>query len=374
MYNILNTNELYRRIINLESEIKLLKKNINELKLLHSYKRPDIIIEDNTLTNIIDDFGDYFILNEGEQFSMNSSISYLHSGNMYNNYFETVNNKLIGELANDIYKYDDYIFYTSTGSKYICKLNLKCEELNRYTFPEDEGAPRCITSDGEFIYVSQYGGTISKFEFDTLKLVSKFSYKDNTDNFEGIIEKDQKIYVCNSHKYEDGYSTTYNNEILIIDPLSMKQTGVIYTNHNPVRIYNINNELYIISYGIKNMLQKIENNIAIDITTATKICCDNNYIYGIDQRLDSNGNISNSFFLYDFNKKIIHTKNYLSDIPSNLYITPIYLLNVYWRGDYQYIFLATTDYISKGKLYCFVNGKLFKTYETGVNPNKIIAI
>ena len=318
-----------------------------------------------------------YILNEGIWGSNNANISRFFPSykGIDSDYYQQVNGKLMGDLANAMIEEDDNIYVIVGGSKYVARLDLNCIEQARYSFPEGEGEPRCIDVEDGYVYVTQHGGQVSKLDAQTLKLVSTFK---GGDNLEGIVEKDGKLYVANAWKgvYD------FNKELLVINAETMTKTGSIDVVLNPVQVQEIDDKIYVISQGNYEDVQAVLQVIDTKAGTSKVIVNDvdkiteghNGLIYGVRSTYDADWNTINSFFTYNPKKGTVSETSFLQDAPSSISSTAIYLLEV--GGYADFIYIGISDYVTNGTIYQFdASGKLLQSFDSGgINPNAMIFI
>ena len=319
-----------------------------------------------------------YILNEGLWGANNANITCFKpdSDEMIDMYYNA-NKKNMGDLANAFMEEDDNLYVVLNGSKYVARLNILALEEARYTFPEGEGEPRCIDVEDEYAYVTQHGGQVSKLNTKDMTLAGTFK---GGDNLEGIVEKDGKLYVANAWKIDGSNNYLYNQEIIVIDAQTMKQTGSIDVVDNPVQMYEIDDKIYVISQGNYAGVQAALQVIDVKAGTSKFITYDvdkiteghNGLIYGVKSTYDENWNTINSFFTYNPKDGTVSETSFLPNAPSELSSTAIYLLEVDKKTGYIYI--GTSDYVNTGTIYMFdKDGKLLRTFDSGgVNPSSMI--
>lgn len=93
-------------------------------------------------------------------------------------------------------EYNNDLYAIIAGSRYLVRMNTAGVEKQRYAIPESEGDPRYLAADDGYIYMTQYGGQVTKLDANTLKVVGTFK---GGANLEGIAECDGKLYVANSY-------------------------------------------------------------------------------------------------------------------------------------------------------------------------------
>lgn len=327
-----------------------------------------------------------YILYEGKMGSNNTGIAFYAPNNdaqFQNNIYKLQNNQELGSLATEFIEYENHIYVVVSGSKYIAKLNEACVEINRYIIPEGEGDPRRIVAEDGYLYVTQYGGQVSKIDANTMKLVSTFK---GGDNLEGIAECNGKLYVANTYKNDNG-NFIYNKEVFIINPKTMKQEETITVVSNPEKIIEKGGKLYLHSkgnyYDEQNTLQ------VIDPKNNNKVTNLNTPISKIAEGKDDLLYLVNNVTVYDENWNVVSSENtfttyntktgekggsFLKNAPEKLKSDNIYLLSV--DDDTDDIYIGTSDYINTGTIYRFdANGNLKDTFDAGgVNPNNMIFV
>jgi hypothetical protein len=233
--------------------------------------------------------------------------------------------------------------------------------------------------EDDYVYVTQYGAKVNKFNAKDMTLAGTF---EGGDNLEGIVEKDGKLYVANAWKIDGSNNYSYNKEILVIDAKTMTQTGTISVVENPENMYEIDNQIYAISRGdyrnIPAALQVIDTQtgtskvIINDVEKITK--GHNGYIYGIRTTYDANWDLTNSFFIYNPKGNEVSETSFLKDAPASFNSSAIYILEV--DEATGYIYVGISDYVTNGTIYQFdQTGKLIRQFDSGgINPCAMIFI
>ena len=320
-----------------------------------------------------------YILNEGAWGANNANItSFLPNYKVENlsDVYLQMNGKQMGDLANAMLEEDDNIYVLLNGSKYVGRLDYTCKEQARYTFPE--GAPRCMDVEDGYVYVTQYGGQVSKINIKDMTLASTFK---GGDNLEGIVEKDGKLYVADSYKVDGSGNYVYNKNVYVIDASTMQLESTIEVVENPNKMYEIGDKIYVLSKGnyadINASLQVIDPKTGkvTPITNADKITEGNDgLIYGVRMVYDANWTPNNSFFTYDPKTGTVNETSFLQDAPDSFATTAIYLLEV--DENNGFIYVGTSDYVTNGTIYQFdKSGKLIKSFDSGgINPSTMVFI
>ena len=327
------------------------------------------------------------ILNEGLWGANNASISLAifdkKTNNMQHfvsNFYQEQNGKKLGDVANGMIEEDDKLYVVMNGSKYVSRLH-DCKEEARYTFPENEGEPRCMEVEDGYVYVTQYGGKVTKINASDMTLAGTF---EGGDNLEGVVEKDGKLYVANSYKVDGSGNWVYNDEMFIIDAKTMKLEKTVKVAVNPTKIYEFHDKIYLLSQGnyadVPAVLQVIdtENGQVKSIPQTenlSKVSKGNNeLLYCVRATYDADRNPVNSFFICNTKVNEVSETSFLAEVPEALKSANIYLLELDENTGYLYI--GTTDYTNTGTIYQFDNtGKFIQSFDSGGwNPSTMIFI
>ena len=318
-----------------------------------------------------------YILNEGLWGAKNANITSFvpnYKAENLSDVYLKMNNQKMGDVANAMMEEDESIYVVLNGSKYVARLDMTIKEQARYTFPETEGAPRCIDVEDGYAYVTQYGGQVSKLNTKDMTLVGTFK---GGDNLEGIVEKDGKLYVANSYK---GINE-FNKEVFVIDAKTMTLEKTINVVENPTKLYELDDKIYLISAGnyadVAGALQVIDTKtgtskrILNDVNKITE--GPNGLIYGVKSRTDW-PNYIHTFFAYNPSTGSVNESSFLQDVPSSFGSADIYLLEVDEKTGFIYV--GISDYTTNGTIYQFdKSGKLIKSFDSGgINPSAMIFV
>ena len=323
-----------------------------------------------------------YILNEGAWGANNANITSFmpnYKAENLNDVYLKMNNQQMGDVANAMMEEDDNIYVVLNGSKYVARLDMGVKELARYTFPEAEGAPRCIDVEDDYAYVTQYGGQVTKLNTKDMTLAGTFK---GGDNLEGIVEKDDKLYVANTYTVDGSNNWIYNKEVFVIDAQTMTLEKTIEVVENPTKLYEIDDKIYLISQGnyadVAGALQIIDpatGTSKVILNDATKITeGHDDLIYGVRATYDANWQLTNSFFIYNPKMGDVSETSFLQDAPSSFSTAAIYLLEV--DEDNGFIYVGTSDYTTNGTIYQFdKGGKLVQSFDSGgINPSAMIFV
>ena len=327
-----------------------------------------------------------YVLNEGVWGANNANITAIiydektSTFNSMGDIYLGINKQQMGDVANAMIMEDANIYVVLNGSRYVARLSPGgCVEEARYTFPEAEGAPRCIDVEDDYAYVTQYGGQVTKLNIKDMTLVSTFK---GGDNLEGIVEKNGKLYVANSYTVDGSDNWIYNKEVFVIDAKTMTLEKTIKVVDNPTKLYEIDNRIYLISAGnyadVPGALQIIDtqsNTARTILNNVTKITEGNDdLIYGVSSTYDANWQLTNSFFVYHPKMDEVSQSSFLKDAPSSFATDAIYMLEM--DEETGFIYIGTSDYTTNGTIYQFdQSGKLNCQFDSGgINPSAMVFI
>ena len=289
------------------------------------------------------------------------------------NIYKFQNDKELGNLGQTMIEYDDFIYVVVSGSKSVVKLNEACVEVGRCNFTKDadkETDARYITAEDGFLYVTQYGGTVSKIDANTMKEVSTFK---GGNYLEGIAEHNGNLYVANSRGTA--------KEILVFNE-TKAQPDTIEVVTNPSAVLEEDDMIYVISNGnyadIHNQFQVInpQTKKSKVIAQAGRMAKGNDdLIYLVDTKSDwAAGTTDNKLFSYNTKTQSLNEQSFLKNAPKEITNGNIYMISV--DDDTDEIYIGVTDYSTDGTIYRFDrNGNLKESFSAGgVNPNTMIFV
>lgn len=188
------------------------------------------------------------IINEGNFGQNNSEITYYHTNGVKQNYFSTINpGKILGQVAQSLHIADKtgLIYIVVNGSNKIEVVNKKTFKSTT-TISDQLYNPRYITSDDNFLYVTNWGDGfktdddyISVYNLNTLSFVKKINVDEGP---EKIIYSKNELYVAHKGGYGVG------NSVSIIN-LSNNQTTRIPVGDVPTDLIKEDNYLFILASG-----------------------------------------------------------------------------------------------------------------------------
>lgn len=327
-----------------------------------------------------------YILYEGSFGASNSGLAfYAPDGNadFVSDIYLLQNGKGMGDTGLSMLEHNDYIYVVVSGSNCVVRLNAAGVEQNRSrTF---ENTPRHIAAEDGFVYVTQYGGRVSKLDGVTLEEID--AYQEGDGCLEGIAECDGRLYVANSYRYDESGNIVYNKEVWVINANTMElERKITDVTVNPERLWECEDRIYLISRGdygtVKNELQVINpyaDNQVTPLGEVTKLAEGGNgllYLVNTTTVYDSdwNATTTNSYFTYNTTAGTMNDHSFLNEAPEELFNSTVYMVEVDDEtGD---IYIGTSDYVNEGKVYRFDrNGTLKDSFNAGgINPNSMLFI
>lgn len=327
-----------------------------------------------------------YILNEGTSGQNNAGIEFYapnKDADIISDIFYKQNTARLGDIGQDMIKYQDNIYVSIYGSNYIAKLNAACVEQSRMTFTDDKDLAagiRYMAAEDGYIYASFYGGTIAKINANTLKIEKKLTGLGN--NLEGVTICNDKLYVANSYKIVDS-KYIYLTDVFVIDLDSFSLKETLTVAQNPNQLVEEEDKVFLISWDYSSesyVLQLIDpanNNKVSKLGYATNMAVGDNILYLVDSRTDYSNwpetATVNTFSSYNIKTGTMNSTSFLKNAPEELNNTSIYMMKVNPNnGD---IYIATTFYSSSnGNVYRFKkDGTFIEKFDCGgQNPKAAV--
>ena len=316
-----------------------------------------------------------YILNEGAYDKNNAGISLYDPDKIQDfsaDIYYAQNGKQLGDTGQDIIVYNDYLYVTVYGSQYIAKLNSAGLEQARYSFTEEQGAPRYMVAKDGKIYVTLYSGNVARLSANDLTFEGMVKVGNNP---EQIVEIDDKLYCVNS-----GWGA--DNRLSIIDTHTFATAEHVEIITNPEHIIEVDDNIIIQGYGgaypdysYPVIVYDIANKSYREIGKGSRMAGYGHKAYIIYSETDwSNATTVNTFYTYDIRSGEVSNESFLKDAPIELTSGTICMLSINdENGD---IYIGTSDYTTNGDIYRFSNdGTLIESFESGgVGPRKAVTI
>lgn len=323
------------------------------------YKRDDSVVSNP----------DVFILCEGLWGANNADISAYKSDSLLctPEYYLAQNGQYLGDTGQDIIYHKNHLYVSVYGSSYVAKMDLEGKELARYSFSAEEGQPRYLTADGDYIYVTLYSGKVAKMKASDLSVVD---YAPVGMNPEDIVLHKGQLLVANS-----GWGA--DSTLTVIDVSTFKPVKTIHVEHNPQRLVISGDSVYLLAYGkdYNSIIQSVNitRETARTIAHATHAVAYDNTLYMCNSVTDyTTAQTTNTFFAYDVVTAVLDSVNYLQGDVAEVLSNPVYMMEVNPKNGDFYIGLAGTKFVSSGMIHrCDREGCLIHRFDVGgANPNQ----
>jgi DNA-binding beta-propeller fold protein YncE len=204
-----------------------------------------------------------FILNRGNWNENNASLSYynLQENAMITNVYQAINQRGLGDSAEQILLYGSKMYITVTNSNRLAILDEAGNELKSITPKEGDNTmnPRHMVADNGKVYVSYYyGHKVAALDTASLEIgetVSVGRYP------EQLAISGGKLYVANSGGLD--FPDNYGHTVSVVNLSTFTVDREIDVCLNPVRLAaDSQGDVYVISMGnyadVPNTLQRID--------------------------------------------------------------------------------------------------------------------
>lgn len=313
-----------------------------------------------------------FVLNEGSMNKNNSNIFYfdwstftLGTGDLY----AAQNGKKLGDTGNDILATDGKLLVAVNVSNYIALLDGYGVEKSRVSFEQYKnlGQVRNIEVDGNTVYATSYGGYVSRLTISGNTLTYKDSLR--------VGDRPEDIALAGGKAYVTLQGANWTDNRVAVVGSNFKVEKYIEVMQDPVNIYTYGSQLFVQGFGAmyNNPWGVIDANSGsyTELGNATKIGVGESLLYVADSETNwSTYETSTTLFTYNPQTKQ-QNKTFFKNAPAELASATVYSISV---NPYdKNIFLATSDYMTDGKIYVFdQEGNYLRQFTSGgLNPNKI---
>lgn len=321
---------------------------------------------------------DVFILCEGVYQANNADISAYRSDSMRctGEYYLAQNGRYLGDTGQDILYHGGYLYVSVYGSSYVAMLDLEGKELTRYSFSAEEGQPRYLAADGDYLYVTLYSGRVAKLLASDLSLEG---YAQVGSNPEGIVVHGRQLLVANS-----GWG--YDNTVTVIDMASFQPVKTITVAWNPQQFVISGDSVYLLANGQYDENWNCDYPVQhIDITSgevrtighATHAVAYDGALYMCSSTTNwSTYETTNNFFTYDVASATIGEECLLQDDVEELTSNSVYMMEVNPMNGELYIGLSGAKFVSSGMIHRISrDGRLIHRFDAqGANPNQAVFV
>lgn len=298
---------------------------------------------------------DVFILCEGLWGANNADITAYKSDSMLctGEYYSKQNGQYLGDTGQDLLYHKDHIYVSVSGSSYLAKLDLEGRELARYEFSSEEGQPRYLAAEGDYIYVTLYSGRVAKMNVSDLSVVD---YAPVGMNPEDIVLYKGQLLVANS-----GWG--YDNTVTVVDVATFDSIASITVEWNPQQMVVSGDSVYLLANGQYDeewrcpyYVQSIdvESRTARTIANATHAVAYDGTLYLCYSATDwATYETTNTFFTYDVATATLSNQSFLKGDTVEIATNSVYMMEVNPKNGELYIGLAGNKFVSSGVIHRF---------------------
>ena len=317
---------------------------------------------------------DVFILCEGLWGANNADITAYRSDSLLctGEYYLKQNGQYLGDTGQDILYHKDHLYVSVSGSSYLSKLNLEGRELARYSFSAEEGQPRYLAADGDYVYVTLYSGRVAKMRTDSLCVVG---YAPVGMNPEDVVLYKGQLLVANS-----GWG--YDNTVTVIDVATFDSIGSITVEWNPQQLVVAGDSVFLLAngqydanwncdYPIQSV--NVSERTARTIGNATRAVEHEGTLYLCHSKTDwTTYETVNSFFTYDVETATMSNDTFLQGDIEEVTSNSVYMMEVNPKNGDLYIGLSGDKFVSSGMIHRYNHdGTLIHRFDVqGANPSQ----
>ena len=323
---------------------------------------------------------DVFILCEGLYQANNADISAYKSDSMLctGEYYLKQNGQYLGDTGQDILYHNGFLYVSVYGSSYIAKLNVEGQELTRRSFSSEEGQPRYITAEGDYLYVTLYSGKVAKMKASDLSVVD---YAPVGMNPEGVVVYGDQLLVANS-----GWG--YDNTVTVIDLASFDSIASITVEWNPQQFVVSGDSVFLLAngqydenwnsdYPVQSI--NVAERTARTIANATRAVAYEGTLYlcnSVTNYMAEPTVTTNTFFTYDVATATVDSVSFLQGDTEEVSSNSVYMMEVNPANGEVYIGLSGNKFVSSGMVHRYgCNGELVHRFDVqGANPNQAVFV
>ena len=317
---------------------------------------------------------DVFILCEGVYQANNADISAYRTDSMrcVGDYYLAQNGRYLGDTGQDILYHNGYLYVSVYGSSYVAMLDLEGKELTRYGFSAEEGQPRYLAAEGDYLYVTLYSGQVVKMLAADLSVVGYASVGMNP---EGVVAHQGQLLVANS-----GWG--YDNTVTVIDVATFQPVKTITVEYNPQQFVVSGDSVYLLANGQYDEYWNCDYPVQhVDVKSgevrtigyAARAVAYDGVLYLCHSTTDwVTYETINSFFTYDVATATINKESFLQGDTGELTSNSVYMMEVNPANGELYIGLAGNKFVSSGMIHRVGrDGRLIHRFDVlGANPSQ----
>lgn len=313
-----------------------------------------------------------YILNSGSYGHNNASLYFynLETKEVEKDVFYSLNNRRLGDTAQDIIVYGSKMYISMYGSQTIEVIDLKGNSLKQIN---SEGSPRYMTSHAGKVYVTLYDGYVARLDTASLEIEQRIEVGRNPDQ---LVVANNKLYVANSGGMDYNSPIGYDKTVSVIDISSFTETKKIDVVLNPNKLVtNTQGDVFLASWGnygdVPYTFQRIDTTTdevssIENPANATEMAVLGNTVYVLHSVYGAEWNI----FVYDSVNDSLIREQFITD---GTEIASPYGISS--SSTLDYVFVGESDYSNTGDIYIFrPEGTLVDKVEAGLNPMKVVDV
>jgi len=310
-----------------------------------------------------------FVLNEGLFLQNNSTLGLLNlTNNVYNDqYFNTANNRGIGDTGNDLKAYGSKLYAVINNSGQV-EVIRKSDGVSIQQVSIFDGStnrqPRTVDFYGASFYVANFDGTIQQFDTTNFTLQATRTAGRNPD---GLAVEGNKLYVSNSGGLD---FPNFDNTISVFSLPDFTLINTIEVGLNPGQL---------VADGSGGVYVSIRGNYGDVPPSVAKINSDNsvvNFAFEAKGMAKSGNDIFVISSLEDGSlvMRKININTSVATVDNNFSFSGVQTVNRLSADNVGNLYVSDVkNYISTGDIVAYSNNgiRLF-TKEVGLNPNAVV--
>jgi hypothetical protein len=325
--------------------------------------------------------GTCYVINYGSYSGDKSSISVYDNENdvLTNNHFESVNTVKMVSNVQYAYNYDGKIYMMGNNTDQVFWVDEKTYQQTENGITEDIVKPRYCVAEGNYLYVSCWGGDI--WTDITLSYIAKINLDSNTvekkialeGGPEGLAIVNGKLYAALNYKKSIAVMDLDTEEFSYIDTEAVS-TYFIKDNSNNLYASQISSYsspsteiglAYINTSSDEYELYKLDG-ISASYVNMMAANDDFSKLYVMTSAYDANWNLSGAVAVFNTESKSFEANSLVEGISG------INGLGFYDNKVCTFISPSTT---ANGKFVTYdAEGTLVKEYETGISPMMLLEV
>lgn len=186
------------------------------------------------------------VLNEGTWGGNNASISLMgDDGTIDNEWFQRLNGRGLGDVAQDLVLYHSTVYATVWGSNSLEVINTATSKAKHVSL--GNRGPRYIAADGGKLYVSCYKPrSVVRIDCTTLEVEATCPLGDF--NPEGLAIAGGKLFVASSAVADEQGNYSYDNKVYAIDLATFSDPVAIAVGSNPQKVMPLDEGRVVVNY------------------------------------------------------------------------------------------------------------------------------